>query len=50
LRTTAGSALGLLLAAGLAAPAGAATLHAPGDIAAREMLAVSASGLTAGER
>jgi hypothetical protein len=51
LRTTAGSALALLIAAAFAAaPADAAVLRAPGDIAAREVLAVTATGLTAGER
>jgi hypothetical protein len=49
LRTTAGSALAALLIAGaLAAPAPAATLHAPDRIAAREMLAVTATGLAPG--
>jgi hypothetical protein len=50
LRTTAGSALALLLAGAFAAPAPAATLDAPGSIAAREVVAVTAGGLQSGKR
>jgi hypothetical protein len=50
LRTTAGSALVLLLAGALAAPAPAATLDAPGSVAPGEQVAVTASGLTPGVR
>jgi hypothetical protein len=50
LRTTAGSALALLIAGAFAAPAPAATLQAPGSVAAREVVAVTATGLTAGKR
>jgi hypothetical protein len=50
LRTTAGSALALLIAGAFAAPAPAATLDAPGSVAAREVLAVTATGLDAGKR
>jgi hypothetical protein len=48
LRTTAGSALILLAAGAFAAPAPAASLQAPGSIAAREVLAVTATGLAPG--
>jgi hypothetical protein len=48
LRTTAGSALGLLIAGAVAAPAPAASLQAPGSIAAREQLAVTATDLAPG--
>jgi hypothetical protein len=48
LRTTAGSALALLLAGAFAAPAPAASLQAPGDIAAREWVAVTATDLAPG--
>jgi hypothetical protein len=48
LRTTAGSALALLIAGACAAPAAAATLDAPGSIAAREVVAVTATGLEPG--
>jgi hypothetical protein len=48
LRTTAGSALGVLIAGAFAAPAPAASLDAPGSIAAREYLAVTATGLAPG--
>ena len=50
MRTTAGSALALLIAGAFAAPAPAATLDAPGSVAAREVLAVTATGLDAGKR
>jgi hypothetical protein len=50
LRTTAGSALVLLIAGALAAPAPAATLEAPGSVAPGEQVAVTASGLTPGVR
>jgi hypothetical protein len=48
LRTTAGSALALLITGAFAAPAPAASLDAPGSIAAREYLAVTATGLAPG--
>jgi hypothetical protein len=48
LRTTAGSALALLIAGAFAAPAPAATLQAPGSVAAREVVAVTATGLEPG--
>jgi hypothetical protein len=48
LRTTAGSALSLLIAGAFAAPAPAATLDAPGSVAAREVVAVTATGLEGG--
>jgi hypothetical protein len=50
LRTTAGSALFLIIAGALAAPAPAATLDAPGSVAPAEQVAVTASGLTPGVR
>jgi hypothetical protein len=50
LRTTAGSALALLIAGALAAPAPAATLDAPGSVAPGEQVAVIASGLSPGVR
>ena len=50
MRTTAGSALALLIAGAFAAPAPAATLDAPGSIAAREVVAVTAAGLEPGKR
>jgi hypothetical protein len=50
LRTTAGSALALLTAGALAAPATAATLQAPDSVAAREVVAVTATGLKPGKR
>jgi hypothetical protein len=50
LRTTAGSALVLLIAGAFAAPAPAATLDAPGSVAPGEQVAVTASGLTPGVR
>jgi hypothetical protein len=50
LRTTAGSALVLLIAGALAAPAPAATLDAPGSAAPGEQVAVIASGLAPGVR
>ena len=50
MRTTAGSALVLLIAGALAAPAPAATLDAPGSVAPAEQVAVTASGLTPGAR
>ena len=48
MRTTAGSALALLTAGAFAAPAPAASLDAPGSIAAREYLAVTATDLAPG--
>jgi hypothetical protein len=48
LRTTAGSALALLIAGALAAPATAATLQAPANVAAREVVAVTAIDLAPG--
>jgi hypothetical protein len=50
LRITAGSALLLLIAGALAAPASAATLSAPGSLAAAEQVAVTATGLADGVR
>ena len=50
MRTTAGSALAFLIAGAFAAPAHAATLDAPGSIAAREVVAVTAAGLEPGTR
>jgi hypothetical protein len=50
LRTTAGSALALLIAGAFAAPASSATLRAPGSVAAREVVAVTAIGLEPGRR
>jgi hypothetical protein len=48
LRTTAGSALVLIVAGAVAAPASAASLQAPGSVAAREIVAVTATGLAPG--
>ena len=50
MRTTAGSALALLIAGASAAPAPAATLEAPGSIAAREVVAATVGGLEPGKR
>jgi hypothetical protein len=50
LRTTAGSALVLLIAGALAAPAPAATLQAPGSVAPAEQVAVTVTGLQPGVR
>jgi hypothetical protein len=50
LRTTAGSALVLLTAGAFAAPASGATLEAPGSVAPREAVAVTARGLDPGRR
>ena len=50
MRTTVGSALFLIIAGALAAPAPAATLDAPGSVAPAEQVAVTASGLTPGVR
>jgi hypothetical protein len=50
LRTTAGSSLALLIAGAFAAPAPAATLDAPGSIAAREVVAATVGGLEPGTR
>ena len=50
MRTTAGSALALLIAGAFAAPAPAATLDAPGSVAPAEQVAVTATGLTGGVR
>ena len=47
-RTTAGSALALLIAGAFAAPAAAATLDAPGSVAPREVVAVTVDGLEPG--
>jgi hypothetical protein len=50
MRITAGSALALLIAGAVAAPAPAATLDAPGSAGARESVAVTADGLEPGTR
>ena len=50
MRTTAGSALVLLIAGAFAAPAPAATLDAPGSVAAREVVAATVGGLEPGRR
>ena len=49
MRTTAGSALAVLLTAGaLAAPAGAATMDAPGSVAPHEVVALTVDGIAGG--